>query len=123
MPKILVIEDDLDFSRALCNMLAKQGYGVANAENGLDGLNLYKKNPADLVITDILLPDLDGLNVILDLQRIFPEVKIIAISGGGRCATGEEYLKDIQLLSSVQHVLAKPFHSDKLFKMIHEILR
>jgi len=121
MPQILVIEDDRDFNETLCSMLRKQGYGVFNAESGIDGVNLFKKHPADLVIADILLPDRDGLNVILDLQRLLPDVKIIAISGGGHY-TGEEYLKDIQLLSNVQHTLAKPFHRDELFEMIHKVL-
>jgi len=103
-------------------MLIKQGYDVANAENGIDGINLFKEHPADLVIADILLPDRDGLNVILDLKKLLPDVKIIAISGGGHYATGEEYLNDVELLSNVQHTLAKPFHRDELFKMIHKVL-
>jgi DNA-binding response OmpR family regulator len=122
MLEILVIEDDRDFNEALCNMLIKQGYGVFKAMNGRDGINLFKAHPADLVITDILLPDREGLNVILDLKRFLPNVKIIAISGGGHCASGEEYLSDIQLLSGVQHTLTKPFHRDELIKMIHEVL-
>ncbi len=122
MLEILVIEDDRDFNQSLCNMLTRQGYGVANTDNGLDGISLFKKHPADLVITDIVLPDCDGLKVILDLKKFLPSVKIIAISGGGHCASGEEYLKDVQLLSNVQHTLAKPFHSDELFKLIHEVL-
>ena len=122
MLEILVIEDDRDFSESLCRMLTRKGYGVVKAMCGLDVVNLFKEHPADLVITDILLPDRDGLNVILDLQRLLPDVKIIAISGGGRCATGEEYLNDVQLLTNVRHTLTKPFHSNELFKMIHEVL-
>ena len=122
MQEILVIEDDKDFSESLCRMLTRKGYGVVTALSGLDGINLFKEHPADLVITDILLPDRDGLNVILDLQKFFPNVKIIAISGGGHCASGKEYLDDIQLLSNVRYTLTKPFHSKELFKMIHEIL-
>jgi len=122
MHEILVIEDDRDFSEALCSMLRRQGYRVVKALNGFDGVNLFKKHPSDLVIADILLPDRDGLNVILDLQKFLPNVKIIAISGGGHCTTGEEYLDDIQLLCNVEHTLAKPFHKDELFEIIHEVL-
>ncbi|MCK5014523.1 MAG: response regulator [Candidatus Omnitrophica bacterium] len=120
--QILVIDDDTEFSEPLCKMLTRQGYAVFNAANGQEGLNLFKEHQADLVIADIVLPDRDGFHIILDLQKILPDVKIIAISGGGHCASGEEYLDDVQLLCNVQHTLAKPFNRDKLFRMIHEML-
>ena len=123
MREILVIEDDKDFSESLCKMLARHGFGVAKAETGQDGIDQFKAHPADLVITDVLLPDRDGLHVILDLQKLLPDVKIIAISGGGHCATGEEYLQDVQLLCNIEHTLAKPFHRKELFKMIRKALR
>ena len=119
---ILVIEDDEDFSESLCKMLARRGYGVARAATGRDGLDQFKERPADLVITDILLPDCDGLHVILDLKKILPGVKIIAISGGGQLATGEEYLQDIKLLCDIEHTLAKPFQSKQLFSLIRKVL-
>lgn len=123
MKKILVIEDDKDFSESLCRMLARRGYGVVKAETGQEGINQFKEHPVDLVITDVLLPDRDGLHVILDLQQVLPDVKIIAMSGGGHCATGEEYLDDIQLLCNVKHTIAKPFESKTLFKMVRKVLR
>jgi YesN/AraC family two-component response regulator len=95
---------------------------VAKAETGQDGLDLFKQHPADLVITDVVLPDKDGIHVILDLQKTDPCVKIIAMSGGGKGASGEEYLSDIQLLCNIEHTLAKPFARDKLFSMIREML-
>ena len=103
-------------------MLARQGYDVARASTARDGIDLYKEHPADLVITDIVLPDRDGMHMILDLQKVFPDIKIIAMSGGGCCASGEEYLNDVELYCNVQHTLAKPFHRDKLFAMIHKVL-
>lgn len=120
--EILVIEDDTEFSEILCKMLARRGYGVTKAKTGRDGINRFKEHPTDLVITDVVLPDKDGIHVILDLQKVLPEVKVIAMSGGGHSATGEEYLDDVQLYCNVQHTLAKPFHHDKLFKMIRKIL-
>ena len=122
MSQILVIDDDTEFSDPLCKMLARQGYGVLCATTGQDGLELFKEHPADLVIADIVLPDRDGIHVILDLQKAVPDVKIIAISGGGYCASGEEYLNDVQLLCNVEHTLAKPFQREQLFTMIHEML-
>ena len=122
MKEILVIDDDMEFLKPLCNMLARRGYSVLSAANGVDGVKLFKEHPTDLVITDILLPDRDGLTVILDLRKYLPDVKIIAISGGGQLATGEEYLDDIQLLCNVEHTLAKPFHRKELFEMIRKVL-
>jgi len=120
--EILVIEDDKDFSESLCQMLASRGYGVTKAQTGRDGLDLLKQHPADLVITDVVLPDQDGIHMILNLQKAFPGVKIIAVSGGGRCASGEEYLSDIQLYCHIEHTLARPFDKNKLFKMVRKIL-
>ena len=122
MQEILVIEDDMEFSESLCRMLTRRGYDVAWASTAREGLDLFKAHPADLVITDIVLPDRDGIHMILDLQKDFPNAKIIAMSGGGHCASGEEYLNDVQLYCNIQHTLAKPFHRDELFKMIHKVL-
>lgn len=122
MREILVIEDDMEFSDSLCRMLTRRGYEVASAATARDGLDRFKDHPADLVITDIVLPDRDGIHVILDLQKVFPDVKIIAMSGGGHCASGEEYLRDVQLYCNIQHTLAKPFQGNELFTMIHEML-
>lgn len=118
MQEILIIDDDLDFNESLTKMLSRKGYGVRQATTGQGGVDLFKKHPVDLVIADILLPDRDGVNVILDIQKALPGIKIIAISGGGHCASGEEYLNDIQLLCNVQHTLAKPFQCNQLFDLI-----
>jgi DNA-binding response OmpR family regulator len=122
LPEILVIEDDAEFCDILCKMLSRRGYEVAKAKTGRDGINRFKERPADLVITDIVLPDKDGIHVILDLQKVFPQVKVIAMSAGGHSATGEEYLSDVALYCNVKHTLTKPFHHDQLFTMIREIL-
>ena len=120
--EVLVIEDDTDFRDVLCKMLSRRGYDVTKAKNGLEGIHHFKEHPADLVITDIVLPDKDGIHVILELKKILPEVKVIAMSGGGHCASGQEYLDDVQLYCNVKHTLAKPFHQDALLKMMQKIL-
>jgi len=122
MSEILVIEVDIEFSELLCKVLTKKGYAVISANTGRDGLDMLKDHPADLVIADILLPDRDGVHVILDMQKIMPGVKIIAISGGGHCASGQEYLQDVRLLCNIEHTLAKPFKNDELISMIQEAL-
>ena len=122
MSKILVIEDDLEFSQALCKALRKSGYDVLFAENGQKGIDLYKRFLADLVITDILMPEKDGIEVIVDLKKHFPNIKIIAISGGGSAGSGLEYLRSAEVVCDVRHTLAKPFKRDRLFQMIEEVL-
>jgi len=123
IPQILVIEDDLEFGEDLCKTLVNKGYRVLSATNGNEGFYMYQDNPVDLVITDILMPEKDGVEMILDLKKCFPDVKIIAISGGGKGGTGQEYLQSTRFVCSVEHTLAKPFGRDKLFQTIQEVLR
>ena len=122
-PQILVIEDDIEFGEVLCNALVKNGYRVLSAADGREGMHMYEDNPVDLVITDILMPERDGVELIIDLKKCFSEVKIIAISGGGECGSGQEYLQSTRLVCNVEHTLAKPFRRDQLFLMIQDILR
>jgi DNA-binding NtrC family response regulator len=82
--RILIIDDDVVTREILNDLLETEGYLLANASNGKIGLNLHKKKPFDLIITDIIMPEMEGLETIKEIRRISPQVKIIAISGGGR---------------------------------------
>jgi len=110
MPKILIIDDDTEFTRAVC------------ATGGKEGMDLYTQNPADLVITDILMPDLDGMEVIFHLSKSFPGVKIIAISGGGQFGTAGDYLSLTGQIRNVRCTLSKPFSKDQLFEAVDRVL-
>ena len=83
MKKILIIDDDELIIMTLRNVLTKEGFEVFKAENGNIGLELYKTHKPDLVITDMLMPDKEGLETISELKAIAPNCKIIAMSGGG----------------------------------------
>lgn len=122
MSRILVIEDDLDFNESLCKILTKSGHEVLSALDGKEGLNLFKENSADLVITDILMPEQDGIEVISKLKKNFPNVKIIAISGGGKHMSGQEYLESARIVCNIQYTLTKPFTKDQLFEIIQKLL-
>jgi CheY-like chemotaxis protein len=122
MSKVLVIEDDIDFSQDLCRALQKEGFHVFMAQNGKQGIAMYQKYLADLVITDILMPEQDGIEVIMSLRKDFPDIKIIAISGGGQGGTGQEYLESARIICNMKYTLAKPFSRDELFYMINEVL-
>jgi DNA-binding response OmpR family regulator len=102
-------------------MLERAGYEVIEAPNGEVGLQLYHERPADLIITDILMPDKDGIETILALRKTAPGAKIIAISGGGR-------MNKVDLLSMSQsfgaiRTLAKPFEREELLTLVQEILQ
>ncbi len=81
MARILVVDDDTAVRLLLRTVLERRGHVVVEAENGAEGLQYYRAAPTDLVITDIQMPVMDGLQMIKELRSAFPTVKIIAISG------------------------------------------
>ena len=83
MARILVIDDDDRIRGMVLEMLSESGHEVGEASNGQEGLDQFRQTPTDLVITDILMPEKDGLEIIQILKKENPEVKIIAVSGGG----------------------------------------
>jgi YesN/AraC family two-component response regulator len=101
-------------------ILRREGYEVVEALNGKAGLKLYRENPTDLIITDLIMPEKEGLETIMELRRDFPDVKIIAISGGGKI-DGEEYLFMAQKFG-VQRTFAKPVARADLLKAVRELL-
>ena len=101
-------------------MLRRAGYEVVEASNGIEGLRLYREKRPHLVITDIVMPKKEGLETILDLKREDPQLKIIAISGGGR--VGPESYLDIAEGFGADRILAKPFDSKELLEVMHDLL-
>ena len=87
MGRILVIDDDDQIRALLRKALELSGHEVVEASNGKEGIRVYEEQPADLVITDILMPEKEGLECILELRRLDPAVRVIAISGGIRSNT------------------------------------
>ncbi len=120
MARILLIDDDDQFREMLAEILAGAGYEVVEARNGNAGAKAQYERPADLVITDIVMPEKEGLEVIRELRRQDPEVGIIAISGGG-CYSGAHYLEVAEKLGA-DRALAKPFKRRDLLESISEIL-
>ena len=86
MARILIIDDEPTILLMLKKMLERSGYVVDMAINGKEGMELFAKFPADLIITDIVMPEKEGLETIREIKKDHPHVKIIAISGGGRIA-------------------------------------
>lgn len=103
MAYILIIDDDAMILDLLCEIFASEGYQTAGAANGKEGLKMYQEHPADLIITDMIMPEMEGLETIMAIRKDNPEAKIIAISGGGRNSP-DDYL-----------VLAKNFGAKATF--------
>ena len=120
MARILLIDDDDSVRSVLSKILAHYGHTVIEARNGNEGLELFKDARADLLITDIVMPEKEGLEVLMELRKIHPPVKIIAISGGGRFSA-MDYLQTAKLMGATR-VLEKPFTQEVLMTTINELL-
>ena len=117
---ILVIDDDDQFRGMLRETLEHAGYEVMDAPNGKEGIRVYRENPADLVITDIIMPEKEGIETIRELKREFPDVKIIAMSGGARNGPAG-YLKMAKMLGA-QRTLTKPLEREELLETVMELI-
>lgn len=120
MARILLIEDDDAVRQVVHMVLAHHGHEVLEAANGRAGVDLYACTGADLVLTDIVMPEKEGLETILELRRKHGAKKIIAMSGGGRMSP-DAYLKIAQQMGATK-VLLKPFSNEELLKAINETL-
>jgi len=119
MARILVIDDD-DHVRTMLRLTLEQaGYEILDAPNGKVGIDIYRESPTDLIITDLIMPEKEGVETIQELRRDYPAVKIIAISGGGRVSP-EEYLPLAEMFGA-QRVFSKPFGRDDLLQAIQEL--
>ncbi len=120
MARILLIDDDHALRTVLRLTLTHFGHTVIEARNGREGLALFAHSAVDLVITDIVMPEAEGLEVLMTLRGRTPAVKIIAISGGGR-VSAEDYLRIASKMGAAR-VLAKPFPNEALIRAINEVL-
>ena len=122
MPHILLIDDDAPFRNMLRLTLEELGHDVTEAHDGKEGLAAHQLNPVDLVITDLVMPGMEGIETIIELKRCSPALKIIAMSGGGRINAATDYLPTARLLGA-NRTLAKPFTPQELSAAIAEVLK
>ncbi|MDQ1239499.1 MAG: hypothetical protein QG577_1685 [Thermodesulfobacteriota bacterium] len=120
MPTILVIDDDQHVRGMLRTVLEDFGYKVLEAPDGNIGVQLFSENRVDLIITDIIMPDKEGLETIREIKASSPDAKIIAISGGAKVGPGT-YLKLAERLGA-QRVFEKPIQISVLLSSIAELL-
>ncbi len=121
MPRLILVEDDPQVRGMLSETLAQEGYDVIEATNGREAVALFRNSPADLVITDIIMPEQDGVETIHALRREFPGVKIIAISGGSANIRGDYLLGTANALGAVK-TFSKPVDMAELLASVKEVL-
>ncbi len=121
MARVLVIDDDVQLRRLLCKILQKnQGYVVYDAPNGREGLEFLQRENVDLVVTDIFMPEEDGIGTIMEICDNYPDVKIIAMSGGGN-VNDVDFLELASCLGA-QKVFQKPFDTTVFLSTVQEML-
>ena len=116
---ILVVDDEADLCTSLQDRLTIEGYKVWTASDGRKGLQVYHDHLIDLVITDVLMPELDGLEVVRTLRRLASAIPIIAMSGGGN--RDLDFLVEATEFGATR-TISKPFRVEELVVMVHDLL-
>jgi len=119
-PELLLIDDDIGMRSMLFRALTRAGYAVHEAGDGKEGLKLLSSHPIGLVITDIIMPEVEGVELIFRIRKSHPNVPIIAMSGGGRLSP-LGYL-EVAKSCGANRTLTKPFEIDQLLRAIEELL-
>src|SRR3954447_18674856 len=119
--RILVIDDNSDIRDTLRWLREGEGYTVSAAANGSEGLRLQRNEPADIVLTDIFMPEQDGIETLWKFREEFPNVPIIVMSGGG-AARGTDYLAVARELGA-EKALRKPLDPQELIDVVGQITR
>ncbi len=116
---ILLIDDEDNFRCVLKQVLVNAGFEVVEASNGAEGIRYFYEKPADMIITDIIMPEKEGIETILELKNAFPDVKLIAMSGGGWYGTDIDFDMAKKLGAKT---LDKPFALQDLLDTVCELL-
>lgn len=121
MKKILVVDDEISVREMVSDMLSSSSVEIALAKSGIQALQVLSSGNIDLVITDIVMAEENGIDLIMDMKKRYPNIPIVAISGGGGIEGRFNYLEIAKLVGADQ-ILKKPFSADKLRKIKKELL-
>jgi len=121
MKRVLIIDDELMIRSVLKKILEREGFNAITASDGEEGMNLFNKEPADLVITDILMPNKEGTEVIRELKEDYENVPIIAISGGGQISA-KTHLDALKLFD-IDAVFKKPIEKAEFLTAVKNALK
>jgi DNA-binding response OmpR family regulator len=120
LARILIIDDNPDVLTAVHRVLTAVGHVVADAPRSSEGIRLHHENPFDLILTDIVMPEKEGISTIIDLRKEYPRLRIIAMSGGGDF---EPYgYLDIARRVGADRTLPKPFSRSELLEAVNAVL-
>lgn len=119
MSKILLIDDDKLLRGTLREMLVELGCQVTEAEDGHDGLSKLERSNPDLIITDILMPNKEGIETIVELKQMRPDLPVVAISGGG--GTGNMTFLEFAQKLGASRILRKPIRLDELERLVNDL--
>ncbi len=122
MAKILLIDDDLNVLKITASYLKKEGHEITTALNGKAGIRLLESSQFDLVITDIIMPEKDGYEVLMWLRKQLNRPKIIAVTGGTAYITTDSILMTSKLFSA-DKVLSKPFDFETFALTVREVFQ
>lgn len=120
MASLLIIDDDFEVREMLRQMFERCGHEVVAAHNGGAAIMILNEKPVDLIITDIIMPEKEGVETITEIKRDFPNIKIIAISGGG--LLGPDVYLEIAKTVGAERTFTKPVERNKLLKAIEDLL-
>lgn len=120
MSRILVIDDELSLRQVLRTILERAGHTVLDAADGREGMALWRREPTDVVVTDIFMPESDGIQVLMEMKKVATKPKIIAMSGGGQ--KGLLDWRASALALGADRVLVKPFDQRTFLLTVQEVL-
>ena len=120
MARILVIDDEVQVRAMLRHTLEREGYKVVDAPDGKAVMRLCREQQVDLVIADLIMPEMEGIETIMELRREFPGVKIIAISRGGHVGP-EAYLRMARSLGA-RRTFTKPFERNEMLEAVRQLV-
>lgn len=120
MKTVLVVEDNLIVKETIKKILIQEGYNVIDAKNGIEGISKFKEHKPDLIITDILMPEEDGIGMLNEIRKSYSDFKVIAMSGGGQIPAHD--LLDMASVSFADISLEKPISKRDLLKSVKKLL-
>jgi CheY-like chemotaxis protein len=114
------MDDNPSVLRVLHNLLLSEGHSVEDAPDSLTGIRKHHEHPFDLILTDIVMPDKEGISTIIELRQEYPNLKIVAMSGGGYF---EPYGSlDIAKRAGADRTIAKPFSAKEILEVVNGVL-
>lgn len=121
MANILVVDDEENVRFVIRETLEQDAHSVVEAGSGREALEVLEQGPTELVITDLVMPDKNGIDLILELKNRYPDLQILAISGGGGLNSKFDYIPIAELIGA-KSVMRKPFNLVELRDAVNELL-